>query len=282
MNALDGGNTTDYKDKDTPPSSPNDKLDPDDDGNPGGGNASSLSTDGLTDDPGGGNAAVESPDDPGGGTPLVRSPNALPDDIPSLLNKVHLDGSSANDNSGSRDLNTPKLLAFSNTKASRFSSTSVTKAPLKEPTGEVMNTTMDHQDSLGTPPTDDPGGDDTIDNKDKSDDDPPLSDKVNLDGSSTNDNPGSRDFNTPKLLASSNTKASRFFFTSVTKAPLKEPIDEVMNTTINKDSLGTLLMDDPGGDNTMDNKVHIAGLWLNGMDGLDGMGRAMCSYDYGG
>ena len=130
-------------------------------------------------------------------------------------------------------------------------------------------------------------GDDTMDNKDKSDDDPPLSDKVNLDGSSTNDNPGSRDFNTPKLLASSNTKASRFSSTSVTKAPLKEPTDEVMNTTMDKDFLGTLLMDDPGGDNTMDNKTHIAGLWLTGMAlpgrfWLDGMGRAMCSYDYGG
>ena len=77
-----------------------------------------------------------------------------------------------------------------------------------------MNTTMD-KDSLGTLLMDDPGGDDTMDNKDKSDDDPPLSDKVNLDGSSTNDNPGSRDFNTPKLLASSNTKASRFSFSLV-------------------------------------------------------------------
>ena len=136
-----------------------------------------------------------------------------------------------------------------------------------------------------------------MDNKDKdnpdggsTNDDPSLSNKVNLDGSSTNDNPGSRDFNTPKLLASSNTKASRFFFTSVTKAPLKEPTDEVMNTTMDKDSLGTLLMDDPGGDNTMDNKAHITGLWLTGMDDatlpgrfwLDGMGCAMCSYDYGG
>ena len=137
---------------------------------------------------------------------------------------------------------------------------------------------------------DDPGGDDTMDNKDKSDDDPPLSDKVNLAGSSTNDNPGSRDFNTPKLLASSNTKASRFSFTSVTKAPLKEPTDEVMNTTMDKDFLGTLLMDDPGGDNTMDNKAHITGLWLTGMDGatlpgrfwLDGMGCALCSHGYGG
>ena len=82
-------------------------------------------------------------------------------------------------------------------------------------------------------------------------------------------NKASRNFNTPKLLASSNTKASRFSFTSVTKAPLKEPTDEVMNTTMDEDSLGTLLMDDPGGDNTMDNKdkSHIAGLWLTGMDG---------------
>ena len=59
-------------------------------------------------------------------------------------------------------------------------------------------------------------------------------------------NKASRNFNTPKLLASSNTKASRFSFTSVTKAPLKEPTDEVMNTTMDEDSLGTLLMDDPG------------------------------------
>ena len=139
-----------------------------------------------------------------------------------------------------------------------------------------MNTTMDHQDSLGTPPTGDLGGDDTMDNKNKdnphTDDDPPLSDKVNLDGSSTNDNPGSRDFNTPKLPASSNTKASRFFFTSVTKAPLKEPTDEVMNTTMDKDFLGTLLMDDPG-----DVDLH-AGLWWTDVN------CAMRSYvhDYGG
>ena len=54
----------------------------------------------------------------------------------------------------------------------------------------------------------------------------------------------------------------------MTKAPLKEPTDAVMNTTMDKDFLGTLLMDDPGGDNTMDNKdkSHIAGLWLTGMD----------------
>ena len=90
---------------------------------------------------------------------------------------------------------------------------------------------------------------------------------VNLDSNCANDTPDSRVFNTPNQLASSNTKVSRFSFTSVTKAPLKEPTDEVMNTTMDKDSLGTLLMDDPGGDNTMDNKAHIAGLWLTGMDG---------------
>ena len=65
---------------------------------------------GLTIDPGGG----KPPDDPGGGTPSVRSPSALPDDVPSLLNKVNLDGSSANDNPGSRDFNTPNQLASSN------------------------------------------------------------------------------------------------------------------------------------------------------------------------
>ena len=73
----------------------------------------------------------------------------------------------------------------------------------------------------------------------------------------------------------------------MTKAPLKEPTDEVMNTTMDEDSLGTLLMDDPGGNNTMDNKAHIAGLWLTGMAlpgrfWLDGMGCALCSYGYGG
>ena len=141
-------------------------------------------------------------------------------------------------------------------------------APLTKPTDEVMNTTMD-QDSLGTPLTGDPGCDDAVNDKDKdnphTDDDPPLSTKANLDGSSTNDNPGSRDINTPK--ASSNSKASRFSPISVTMAPLNELTGEVMNTTMDEDSLGTLLMDDPGGDNTMDNKAHIAGLWLTGMDG---------------
>ena len=94
-----------------------------------------------------------------------------------------------------------------------------------------MNTTTD-KDSLGTLLMDDPGDDDTMNSEDKdnphTDDDPLLSNKVNLD---------------------------------------TEPTDEVMNTTMDKDSLGTLLMDDPGGDNTMDNKAHIAGLWLTGMDG---------------
>merc|ERR1712146_577339 len=87
------------------------------------------------------------------------------------------------------------------------------------------------------------GGDVSMDNKDKdkdnpggssTDDDPSLSNKVNLDGSSANDNPGSRDINTPHQLASSNTKASRFSLISVTKAPLNEPTIEVMNTTMDK------------------------------------------------
>ena len=126
------------------------------------------------------------------------------------------------------------------------------------------------KDSFGTPPTCDPGGDDTIDNKDKdnpgggsTDADPSLSNKVNLDGSSANDNPGSRDFNTLHQLASSNTKASRFsLIISVTKAPLNEPTIEVMNTTMDTVSFGTLLMDDPGG------------FWPNGK------GCAIYDYDY--
>ena len=108
-----------------------------------------------------------------------------------------------------------------------------------------------------------------MDNKDKdnpdsgsTDDDPSLSNKVNLDSSSANDNPGSRDFNTPHQLASSNTKASRFSLISVTKALLNEPTNEVMNTTMDKVSFGTLLMDDPGG------------FWSNGK------GCAMYDYDY--
>ena len=84
---------------------------------------------------------------------------ALPDDVPSLLNKVNLDGSSANDNPGSRDFNTLNQLASSDTKASRFSPISVTMAPLNKLTGEVMNTTMD-KDSFGTLPMDDPGDSD--------------------------------------------------------------------------------------------------------------------------
>ena len=67
----------------------------------------------------------------------------LTDDVPPLLNKVNLDGSSTNDNPGSRDFNIPNQLASSNSKASRFSLISVTKALLNKPTGEVMNTTMD-------------------------------------------------------------------------------------------------------------------------------------------
>ena len=113
-----------------------------------------------------------------------------------------------------------------------------------------------------------------MDDKDKdnphTDDDPPLSTKANLDGSSTNDNPGSRDINTPK--ASSNPKASRFSPISVTMAPLNKLTGEVMNTTMDENSFGTLLMDDPG-----DVDLH-AGLWWTDVD------CAMRSYvhDYGG
>ena len=97
--------------------------------------------------------------------------NPHTDDDPPLSTKVHLGSSNANDSPGSRDFDTPYLLASSNSKASRFSPISVTMAPLTKPTDEVMNTTMD-QDSLGTPPPGDPGGDDAVDNKDKDKDNP--------------------------------------------------------------------------------------------------------------
>ena len=59
---------------------------------------------------------------------------------------------------------------------------------------------------------------------------------------------------------------------SVTMAPLNELTGEVMNTTMDEDSFGTLLMDDPG-----DDDLH-AGLWWTDVD------CAMRSYvhDYGG
>ena len=91
-------------------------------------------------------------DNPGGGST---------DDDPSLSYKVYLDGSSANNDPGSRDFNTSNQLASSNTQASRFSLILVTRALLHKLTGEVMNTTLD-KDSFGTPPTGDPGGDDTF------------------------------------------------------------------------------------------------------------------------
>ena len=80
----------------------------------------------------------------------------------------------------------------------------------------------------------------------------------------------SRDISTPK--ASSNSKASRFSPISVTMAPLNELTGEVMNTTMDENSFGTLLMDDPG-----DVDLH-AGLWWTDVD------CAMRSYvhDYGG
>ena len=48
----------------------------------------------------------------------------------------------------------------------------------------------------------------------------------------------------------------------MTKAPLNEPTIEVMNTTMDTVSFGTLLMDDPGG------------FWPNGK------GCAIYDYDY--
>ena len=61
-----------------------------------------------------------------------------------------------------------------------------------------------------------------------------------------NDNPGSRDFNIPNQLASLDTSASRFSLISVTKALLNKPTGEVMNTTMDKDSFGTLPINDLG------------------------------------
>ena len=78
--------------------------------------------------------------------------------------------------------------------------------------------------------------------------------------SSANDNPGSRDFNIPNQLASLDTSASRFSLISVTKALLNKPTGEVMNTTMDKDSFGTLPMDDPG-----DSDLN-AGLWWTDVD----------------
>ena len=206
-----GDDTMDTKDKDNPPV--NDTMDYKDKDNPGSGNT---------------------------------------DDNPPLLNMINLDGSSANNNPGSGDFNILNQLVSSDTQASRFSTISVTMALLDKPTGKMMNTTT-NKDSFGTPPTGDPGGNDMVDDKDKdnpgsgnSDDVPPFLHKVNLDGSSANDNPGSRDFNIPNQLASLDTSASRFSLISVTKALLNKPTGEVMNTTMDKDSFGTLPINDLG------------------------------------
>ena len=74
------------------------------------------------------------------------------------------------------------------------------------------------------------------------------------------------------LLEETLVKASRFSTISVTMAPLNELTGEVMNTTMDENSFGTLLMDDPG-----DVDLH-AGLWWTDVD------CAMRSYvhDYGG
>ena len=118
--------------------------------------------------------------------------------------------------------------------------------------------------SFGIPPIGDPGGNNMVDDKNNdnpgggsTDDDLSL---VNLDGGSAHNNSGSHDFNTPNQLASSDTKASRFSLISVTKALLNKPTGEVMNTTMDKDSFGTLPMDDPG-----DSDLN-AGLWWTDVD----------------
>ena len=67
-----------------------------------------------------------------------------------------------------------------------------------------------------------------------------------FDGNSANDNHDSRVFNTTNQQASSNTKASHLSTLIATKAPLNKLAGEVMNTTMDEDSFGTLLMDDPG------------------------------------
>ena len=75
---------------------------------------------------------------------------------PSLSNKVNLGGSSAYDNPGSRDFNTPNQPAPSGAHAPRAPLVLVTRDLLDKPTGEVTNT-MDKV-SFGTLLMDDPGG----------------------------------------------------------------------------------------------------------------------------
>ena len=77
---------------------------------------------------------------------------------PSLSNKVNLGGSSAYDNPGSRDFNTPNQPAPSGAHAPRAPLVLVTRDLLDKPTGEVTNT-MDKV-SFGTLLTDGPGGGD--------------------------------------------------------------------------------------------------------------------------
>ena len=76
----------------------------------------------------------------------------------------------------------------------------------------------------------------------------------------------------PNQLASLDTSASRFSLISVTKALLNKPTGEVMNTTMDKDSFGTLPINDLG------NSDLYAGLRWTDVD------CAMRSYvhDYGG
>ena len=86
-----------------------------------------------------------------------------------------------------------------------------------------------------------------------------MDSKVNLDGSSANDNPGSRDFSTSNQQASSDTHASRVSLILVTRDLLDKPTGEVTNT-MDKDSFGTFLTDDPGGGDLN------AGLWWTDVD----------------
>ena len=72
-------------------------------------------------------------------------------------------------------------------------------------------------------------------------------------------NPGSRDFNTSNQQASSDTHASRVSLILVTRDLLNKPTGEVTNT-MDKDSFGTLLTDDPGGGDLN------AGLWWTDVD----------------
>ena len=88
-----------------------------------------------------------------------------------------------------------------------------------------------------------------------------LSDHHNgqLRGHGPNDNPGSRDFNTPNQQTSPDTHAPRVSLILVTRDLLDKPTGGVTNT-MDKAPLGTLLTDDLGGGDLN------AGLWWAGAD----------------